>query len=105
MKLTAIAIALFTLAATATAHAQSGGMQGMDMKDMKTENNAALHKAAGVVTAMSLSLRRCDTENNRSGSRIGRGRFSTCPRSSAETQLLGRPGWPRPVIALSKGLS
>jgi Cu/Ag efflux protein CusF len=52
MKLKAIAIALFTLAATGTAHAQSGGMKGMDMKDMpnKTENNAALHKATGVVT-------------------------------------------------------
>ena len=50
MKLKAIAITLFTLAATGTAHAQSGGMKGMDMKDMKTENSAALHKATGMVT-------------------------------------------------------
>jgi hypothetical protein len=34
LKLKAIAIALFILAATGTAHAQSGGMKGMDMKDM-----------------------------------------------------------------------
>jgi Cu(I)/Ag(I) efflux system periplasmic protein CusF len=52
MKLKAIAIALFTLAATA--HAQSGGMKGMDMKDMpkQTEKNAAAHKATGVVTKL-----------------------------------------------------
>ena len=52
MKLRPIAIALFTLAAAGAAHAQSGGMKGMDMKDMpmKAEKNAVVHKATGVVT-------------------------------------------------------
>ena len=51
MKLRPIAIALFTLAAAGAAHAQSGGMKGMDMKDMpmKAEKNAVVHKASGVV--------------------------------------------------------
>jgi Cu(I)/Ag(I) efflux system protein CusF len=52
MKLSPIAIALFTVAAAGSAHAQSGGMKGMDMKDMpmKAEQNAVVHKATGVVT-------------------------------------------------------
>lgn len=41
MKLTPIAIALFTLAAAGAAHAQSGAMQA--------ERNAGAHQATGVV--------------------------------------------------------
>ena len=54
MKLGPIAIALFTLAATGAAHAQSGGMKGMDMKgmDMKSEKTAEAqpHKGSGTVS-------------------------------------------------------
>ena len=56
MKRKAIVAALFTLAATG-AHAQSGGMKGMDMKDMpmkgmdmKQDAKGSPHKASGVVT-------------------------------------------------------
>lgn len=52
MKANLVVIALFTLAAAGSAHAQSGGMKGMDMKDMpmKAEKNAGVHQASGVVT-------------------------------------------------------
>jgi Cu(I)/Ag(I) efflux system periplasmic protein CusF len=52
-----LVIALFALAAAGTASAQSGGMKGMDMKDMpmkgmdmKKDAKGSVHKATGVVT-------------------------------------------------------
>ena len=56
MKREAIAALVFALSA-ATAYGQSGGMKGMDMKDMpmkgmdmKKEAKGSVHKATGVVT-------------------------------------------------------
>ena len=58
MKPEVIVTALLTLAAGA-AHAQSGGVKGMDMKDMpmqgmdmKKEAKGSVHKASGVVTGV-----------------------------------------------------
>lgn len=48
--------ALFVVAAAGTANAQSGGMKGMDMKDMpmkgmeKKDAKGTVHKGTGVVT-------------------------------------------------------
>lgn len=60
MKRDAVVIALFVLAAAGTAYAQSGGMKGMDMKDMpmkgmdmkmdKKDAKGTVHKGTGVVT-------------------------------------------------------
>ena len=56
MKYANIALALFVVAAAGSANAQSGGMKGMDMKDMpmkgmdKKDAKDAVHKATGTVT-------------------------------------------------------
>jgi len=55
MKRNAVAFLITAFSFTALAHAQSGGMKGMDMKDMdmKKDKKAAkgtVHKASGKVT-------------------------------------------------------
>jgi Cu(I)/Ag(I) efflux system periplasmic protein CusF len=57
MKGKLVLVALFTLAAAGAASAQSGGMKGMEMKDMpmkgmdmKKDAKGSVHKATGVVT-------------------------------------------------------